>query len=216
MCSNSPKLIFFRFFLPHPVSRLCPVGLRQRYRSHSHPYCPNSNNFKVFLPRKQSFVKASYLFNAVKIGQYQHYQYIVKPGGELCYLSATRSSVQGKTELLLPVSFNKPDEALTYYKERWQIETLFKGMKSSGFNIEDTHVTALDRLEKLMMLTMVAYIWCYLIGDYIDREIKPIRIKKNGRKAKSVFKYGLDYLSETLLSGCKKLNFCIIQILSCT
>lgn len=174
------------------------------------------NNFKVFLPRKQSFVKASYLFNAVKIGQCQHYQYIVKLGGELCYLSATKSSVQGKTELLILVSFNKPDEALTYYKERWQIETLFKGMKSSGFNIEDTHVVALDRLEKLMMLSMLAFNWCYLIGDYIDQEIKPIIIKKHGRKAKSVFKYGLDYISETLLSGFNKLGLCAIQILSCT
>ncbi|WP_051960122.1 IS4 family transposase [Sphingobacterium sp. ML3W] len=169
------------------------------------------NNFKVFLPRKQSFIKASYLFNSIKVKQYQHYQHIVQLGGELCYLSATKSSAQGKIELLILVSFNKPDEALRYYKERWQVETLFKGMKSSGFNIEDTHVTALDRLEKLMMLTMLAFIWCYLIGDYIDREIKPITIKKHGRKAKSVFKYGLDYLAETLLSGYNKLDFCTIQ-----
>ena len=50
-------------------------------------------------------------------------------------------------------------------------------MKSSGFNIEDTHVTALDRLKKLMMLTMLAFIWCYRIGDYIDTQIKQIKIK---------------------------------------
>lgn len=111
------------------------------------------------------------------------------------------------------VSFNKPDEALRYYKERSQIQTLFKGMKSCGFNIENTHVVELDRLEKLMIPTMLAFIWCYLTGDYIDREIKPITIKKHDGKAKSVFKYGLDYLSETLLSAFNKLNFCTIQIL---
>lgn len=67
-----------------------------------------------------------------------------------------------------------------------------------------------------MMLTMLAFIWCYLIGDYIDREIKPTIIKKHGRKAKYVFKYGLDYISEILLSGFNKLDFCTVQILSCT
>ncbi|WP_434979134.1 IS4 family transposase [Daejeonia sp. YH14] len=174
------------------------------------------NNFKVFLPRKQQYIKVSHLFNAVKVNQCQHYRHIVSLGEELCYLSATKSVVQGKVELLVLVSFNKPDEALSYYRERWQIETLFRGMKSSGFNIEDTHLMALDRLEKLMMLTMMAFIWCYLIGDYIDTQIKPIKIKKHGRRAKSCFKYGLDYLSEVLLSGFNKLNFCVVQVLSCT
>ncbi|MFV7236543.1 transposase [Flavobacterium sp. ZB4R12] len=26
------------------------------------------------------------------------------------------------------------------YKKRWQVETLFKALKSSGFNVENTHV----------------------------------------------------------------------------
>ncbi|HLS95119.1 MAG TPA: transposase [Sphingobacterium sp.] len=159
------------------------------------------NNFKVVPPRKLEYIKASHLFNAVKINQCQHYQHIVRLGEELCYLSATKSAVQGKVGLLILVSFNKPHEASAYYKERWQIETLFRGMKSSGFNIEDTHLTAIHRLEKLMILTMLAFIWCYRIGDYIDTQIKQIKIKKHGRRAKSCFKYRLDYLSEILLSG---------------
>lgn len=89
-------------------------------------------------------------------------------------------------------------------------------MKSSGFNIEDTHVTDLERLEKLLLLTMIAFVWCYRVGDYLDRQIKPIKIKKHGRRAKSVFKYGLDYISECLLSRVNKLKINIIQILSCT
>jgi len=34
--------------------------------------------------------------------------------------------------------------------KRWQIETLFKAFKSSGFNIESTHVTDQKKLEKLL------------------------------------------------------------------
>lgn len=174
------------------------------------------NNFKVFLPRKQMEIRVSHLFNQLGINQCMHYQRIVRMGQELCYLSATKIVKDGKTEFLILVSFNKPDRALAYYKERWQIETLFKGMKSSGFNIEDTHVTDLDRLEKLFLLTMLAFVWCYRIGDYIDHKIRPITIKKHGRRAVSVFKYGLDYLSECLLSGFNKLNINFIRILSCT
>jgi hypothetical protein len=59
-------------------------------------------------------------------------------------------------------------------------------------------------------------VWCYKIGDYIDSEIKPIKIKTHGRRAVSVFKYGLDYLSECLLSGFNKLNINLLQLLSCT
>jgi len=43
-------------------------------------------------------------------------------------------------ELQLIISYNKPNLADDLYKERWQIETVFRALKSSGFNIEDTHL----------------------------------------------------------------------------
>ena len=100
---------------------------------------------------------------------------------------------------------------MTNYKQRWQIETLFRGLKSSGFNLEDTHVTDLERLEKLFSLTMIAFVWCYKIGDYLDENVKKITIKKHGRRAVSVFKHGLDYLSKFLLTGFKSLNMCLFS-----
>lgn len=62
-------------------------------------------------------------------------------------------------DFLIMASFNKPEQAMIYYEQRWQIETLFTGSKSSEFNIEDTHVTDLARLEKLFLLTMIAVVW---------------------------------------------------------
>ncbi len=38
-------------------------------------------------------------------------------------------------------------EALPAYKERWTIETMFKVLKSSGFNIEDTHMVHINRID---------------------------------------------------------------------
>ena len=174
------------------------------------------NNFKVFSPRKQKEITVWHLFNNLQIGEIKHYEKIVKINGEYCYVSAIKTITDGKIDFCIIVSFNKPKEALKYYSLRWQIETLFKGLKSSGFNLEETHVTHLERIEKLLSLVMIAFVWCYKIGDHIDTEIKRIKIKTHGRRAVSVFKYGLDYLSECLLSGFNKLNINLIKFLSCT
>lgn len=174
------------------------------------------NNFKVYCFKNNREVTAFHWFYHLKPHQFYHYPKIVRMHGELCYLSGMKTISNGKLEYLIIVSYNRPREALEYYRERWQIETLFKALKSSGFNIEDTHVTQLDRVEKLFMLTMIAFIWCYKIGDFVDRKIKPISLKKHGRRAVSVFKYGLDWLSNWLLTGINKLNINLIHFLSCT
>ena len=35
-------------------------------------------------------------------------------------------------ELQILISYNRPEESLDTYKKRWQIETMFKAMKSAG------------------------------------------------------------------------------------
>lgn len=47
----------------------------------------------------------------------------------------------------MTIGFKKPKKALDTYKIRWQIEKLFKAFKSSGFNIEDTHLQKNVRCE---------------------------------------------------------------------
>lgn len=38
---------------------------------------------------------------------------------------------------------------------------------------------------------MIAFVWSYLVEDYLDKNVKAIIIKKHeGHRAKSVFKYG--------------------------
>ena len=122
----------------------------------------------------------------------------------------------GKIGYCILISFNKPDERLEKYKERWQIETLFKGLKSSGFNVEDTHLRDLERIERLMLLVMIAFVWCYKVGDYIDTHLKAIRIKPDGKRVISVFKCGLDYLSEYLFREINKFEINYLQFLFCT
>jgi hypothetical protein len=175
------------------------------------------NNFKIYSYQKQKEIPAFWLFNNLKMNEFYHYPKIVELHGERCYLSGKKTiNREGKLEFLIIVSFNKPEQAMVYYKQRWQIETLFRGLKSSGFNIEDTHVTDLKRLENLFSLTMIAFVWCYKIGDYLDEHIKKITIKKHGRRAISVFKYGLDFLSRYLFTGFNSMEYSLFSFLSCT
>jgi transposase len=96
------------------------------------------------------------------------------------YLSASKvKNKNGIPELQIIASFNKPDEAHSYYKERWQIESIFKALKTSGFNVKDTHLTDLDRVEKFFALVLVAFIWACKIDVFLN-DICPIKIKKYG------------------------------------
>lgn len=159
-------------------------------------------NFWVLQPHNGKRVKASWLFANLPLNGCRVNQRIVSLNDQLCYLSASKGKDKdGKSELQIVISFNKPEDALEIYKERWQIETAFRALKSSGFNIEDTHLTEIERIEKLFALVLVAFTWAYLVGDYLHRHIKPIPIKKHGNKAKSLFKYGLTYIATVLLNA---------------
>ena len=163
------------------------------------------NNFKVFLPRGNETIPVSWLFSSLKVGDVMHYPRIVKVNGVLCYLSTTLSQKKGeKPELFIIISYNKNEKSFLNYKERWQIETCFRAMKSSGFDIENTHLQEIERLEKLINLVIIAFVWCYIVGDYLDQHVKSIAIKKHGHRAKSVFKYELEYISNTLLNSQKE------------
>jgi hypothetical protein len=143
-------------------------------------------------------------------------QGIVWVNGQLCYLSASKvKNKHGTLELQIIVSFNKPDESNSLYKERWQIESAFKALKTSGFNIEDTHLTDLDRINKLLALVLFAFTWAYIAGVFLD-SIYPIKIKNHGRRAKSLFKYGLVYLASVLFSNDLNKFKDICKFLSCT
>ena len=170
-------------------------------------------NFKVFVPQKNKYVKVFWLFNAYKINEFIFYPKIIEINGQLCYLSGSKLS--GNDYLIL-ISFNKPETSKEYYKQRWQIEMTFKAMKSSGFDIEKTHLQDIERIEKLILLVMIAFVWSYKVGIYLHQNYKKIIVKKHGRKAISIFKYGLEYIANYLLNSKMKRKINIFQFLSCT
>jgi hypothetical protein len=83
---------------------------------------------------------------------------------------------------------------------------MFKALKTSGFNIEKTHLQDIERIEKLVSLVFVAFAWYYKVGIYIYLNERKIKIKKHGYRAKILFKYGLDYIAKILLIPQNQLN----------
>ena len=155
-------------------------------------------NFRVTIPKNGHRVKASWIFNNLKLNTFRFYNSIVLINKQLCYISGSKvKNKNGKPELQIIISFNKPDLALSIYKERWQIETAFRALKTSGFNIEDTHLNDMERIAKLFSLVLIAFVWAYKVGIFLD-SLTPIKIKKHGRKAKSYFKHGLSEISNAL------------------
>jgi hypothetical protein len=115
--------------------------------------------------------------------------------GHDLYLSAIR--LVG--EFLIVASKTKGNLALVAYKKRWGIEVLFANLKSRGFDLEQTHLVHEDRIEKLIALLAIALSWAHLVGKWVAL-YNPLKIKKHGRKEKSLFRYGLDYLQYILLN----------------
>jgi hypothetical protein len=90
-------------------------------------------------------------------------------------------------------------------------------MKSSGFNMEDTHLTDLDRISTLVAIVAIAFVWAYLAGIDKHENIKAIKVKKHGRRAYSFFKFGLIRIAHAILNtlNIKEFNDCV-KVLSCT
>lgn len=83
--------------------------------------------------------------------------------------------------------------------------------------MESTHLTDPERLSKLLALLSLALCWAILVGEWLHH-LKPISIKKHGRKAKSIFRYGLDHLRNIVLNFDQKASEFrqVLQFLSCT
>jgi len=172
-------------------------------------------NFHVF--RHGRGFKVSWLFNELKFGESKHLDGIYYVNNQPCYLSGSKvKDKEGKPELQILVSYCDAEHALDLYRMRWQIETMHKGLKSSGFNIEGSHVRDLGRMSNLLSIIMIAYVWCFLVGIYIHENIRQIKVLKHGRKAVSLFKYGLDYVYQCLVNHTDRYRIDVFKFLSYT
>ncbi len=103
-------------------------------------------------------------------------------------------------ELLALATDKKPKTALARYRTRWKIETLFAALKTRGFDLEATHITARKKLALLVGLLALAAALAYKMGLWAA-QLKATPIKKHGRFAKSTFRRGLETLKRLFASS---------------
>lgn len=113
------------------------------------------------------------------------------------HVAVTKSK---EDELVVLVCNTEPDKALVRYSRRWQIETLFSALKSRGFNLEDTHMTSPNRLDKLLALLALTFAWAHLVGEWCYAQ-RPLKLKAHGYLPKSYFKRGFDALRSAILAA---------------
>lgn len=135
---------------------------------------------------------ASTLFRGLKNGE------CISIGGrdigkKRLYNSSISALRNTNGELVVLIHSASVIEPFKRYRERWQIELLFRMMKTGGFNLESTHVTDPDRMEVLLAIVAIATTIAAKAG-MIHEEIQPTPIKKHGFKAKNTIRLGIDNL----------------------
>jgi hypothetical protein len=108
-------------------------------------------------------------------------------------------------EYVIVASSCKSNNVMEEYKRRWKIEVLFEALKSRGFNFEGTHLKDEKRLNTLFAVLALSFCWAYHVGAW-RHSVKPIRMKKHQRPAKSVFRYGFDLIRHAFFNPEDKLE----------
>lgn len=144
--------------------------------------------------------RAEVLFGDLAVGQARRLRARRTIYGQKVWLYALRlpDGQRGAPRLLIVAGTVR--RLLRLYRLRWGIEVLFAGLKSRGFDFETTHLNIQARISTLVGLLAIAYSIAHATGRYLAQH-RPIRLKRHGRRARSVFRLGLDHLRHVLLQG---------------
>jgi hypothetical protein len=99
--------------------------------------------------------------------------------------------------LFLISSYDDPFDIIFYYKQRFAIETLFKDLKSRGFNLHKNRLTKALALFNLILIAALGYCLIFAFGqNNSDNKFKAkvLRIHKIQKHEISIFSYGLKLL----------------------
>lgn len=144
--------------------------------------------------------RADQLFQDLAVGQHRRLRARRRLYGQNVWLYALRLPDGPKGERRLLIVAGTVRRLLRLYRKRWGIEVLFAGLKSRGFDFETTHLNIQGRISTLVGLLALAYSFAHATGRYLSHH-RPIRLKRHGRRARSVFRLGLDHLRHVLLQG---------------
>lgn len=97
-------------------------------------------------------------------------------------------------DLLIIATTARVKSALSLYRQRWGIETLFSCLKTRGMDLEATHMTQPEKISVLMAIVSIGFCCAYKAGLVLTRCAPPR--KSHGRKERSTFAFGLNALRQ--------------------
>lgn len=152
----------------------------------------------LIVSHKGRELKAFWLFNNLPFNTTRQIDKPILIGQHWVYLTGMKIiNKKSKIEFVIIATYEHDSHTMQVYAKRWTIECFFKAIKTAGFNIENTHLKDQKRLEKLLAIVAIAFVWVYLIGEY-ENQYKPIPVLVHQRRAFSIFRYGLDNLIKAL------------------
>ncbi len=112
------------------------------------------------------------------------------------WVNVLLKKLDGDEYLFLIGTLKDPRHLGQVYRRRWTIETVFQSFKGRGFNLESTHIKALDRLKKLVAMVSIAFAVCTSLGIYQNEKVQKIKVKKHVYKEKSFCRTGIDLIKD--------------------
>ncbi|MHB8750509.1 MAG: transposase family protein, partial [Aggregatilineales bacterium] len=106
-----------------------------------------------------------------------------------------------KEPWLLATNVTCPALALHLYGRRMWIEEMFGDMKNNGFDLEATHLRAVDRLNRLTLAVCLLFVWFIALGVAITQLGLASLIDRADRRDLSFFRRGFDWLDRCLALG---------------
>lgn len=152
----------------------------------------------VYIKNKKIFT-AEKIFNRLKLRENKPFMMKISMYGQKIYLAGARSE---RGELMIVATNKNPNNAIAIYLRRWEIECLFQSLKGRGFRFEETHMTRLDRIEKLMALLTIGFCWAHKVGEWRAKS-KPIVFNKHRNSQRpqyTYFRYGFDLIRDALFN----------------
>ena len=148
---------------------------------------------------KEHIRRAEWFFKDLNPKASSFFGAVVNIYGQRLYLAGARSE---RGELMIVATNRSPRNAISIYLRRWEIENLFQGLKSRGFNFESTHMTRAEKIEKLMAVLTFAFCWAHKMGEWkaLKKPIPFNQYRKQKRPQYTYFRYGLDYLRDAVVN----------------
>jgi len=159
----------------------------------------------VIASGNRKILTAKKFFNGLKPKTSKEFPMAVWIFRQKVYLAGSRSE---RGELMIVATNKLPQNAIPIYLRRWEIECLFQSLKGRGFRFEETHMTSLERIEKLMVLLAIGFCWAHKTGEW-RATLKPIAFKKhpnNFRLQNNFFRYGFDFIRDLIINPFKKIS----------